>query len=275
MSWARGIKTGSPTVKAVLLAISNYADEEGICWPSQEQLADDTELSRHTIMRALDELEDRGALSRERRHRGDGSRTTDLIILDLNCTHLSSTELRSTEQRSSQQRSTQQQPKSHGATAVIEPSSEPSKDISRRAKVSKADEELAFEAWNDLAAVIGLPKAMRLNDPRRKALRLRLIECGGLDGWFAALEKIRGSPFLRGENDKGWQANFDFVLQASSFTRLMEGVYDRSKPQGSAVQRPNSRENNDRILARIVEEARLRENGESGEDVPDPDARAA
>lgn len=150
MAWARGIKTGSATVKSVLLAVANYADEEGVCWPSQEQLSEDTELSRHSVMRALDQLEDLGLVSRERRHRGDGSRTSDLIMLDL-----SRTELRSTEQCSSQQRSTQQQPKSHGATAepIIEPSitkntrgSRLSEDwVPSEASIAKAA-ELGFEA---------------------------------------------------------------------------------------------------------------------------------
>ena len=163
MAWARSIKTGSATVKSVLLAVANYADEEGICWPSQEQLADDTELSRHSIMRALDQLEDMGLMSRDRRHRKDGSRTSDLITRDLS----------STQQRSSEQRSTQQQPKSHGATAeqVIEPSI-PSP--SARASKSKGEEQLAFDAYNDLAAEAGLPKAQALNDQRKAKIRVRV-----------------------------------------------------------------------------------------------------
>lgn len=129
MAWARGIKTGSATVKSVLLAVANYADEEGICWPSQDQLAEDTELSRHSIMRAMDQLEDMGLVTRERRHRGDGSRTSDLIVLDLS----------RTEQRSTPQRSTQQQPKSQGATA--EPIIEPLLDKNKRGSRMRDDWE--------------------------------------------------------------------------------------------------------------------------------------
>jgi len=91
------------------------------------------------------------------------------------------------------------------------------------------DCEEAFSSWNSLASEINLPRAQRLTDPRRKALRQRLADCGGLGGWEFALGKIRGSPFLRGENKDGWRADFDFVLQAKSFTKLMEGSYD-AKP---------------------------------------------
>lgn len=264
MAWARGIKTGSATVKSVLLAVANYADEEGVCWPSQEQLSDDTELSRHSIMRALDQLEEQGLLSRERRHRGDGSRTSDLIILDLS----------RTEQRSSQQRSTQQQPKSHGATAepIIEPSL--SRNSAQRIK-RNSDEDAAVKAWNDLADELSLPKVQRMTETRRRRLVQRLRECGGLDGWAAALAKIRGSPLCRGEVGK-WRADFDFVLQESSFVKLMEGKYDdRSPGRHEANGRVNSRSENDRILADILAEAKRREDGEGDSGIPDTDARAA
>lgn len=263
MAWAREIKTGSATIKSVLLAVANYADEEGVCWPSQEQLAEDTELSRHSIMRALDQLEEMGLLSRERRHRGDGSRSSDLIMLDLS----------STVQRSTQQRSTQQQPKSQGATAepIIEPS------LSRNsARVKRgSDEDAAVRAWNDLADDLSLPKVQRMTETRRRKLAQRLRECGGLDGWTVALAKIRGSPLCRGDIGR-WRADFDFVLQESSFVKLMEGKYDdRSPGRHEANGSVNSRAENERILADILAEAKRREDGEGDSGLSDIDARAA
>ncbi|MGE0718530.1 MAG: hypothetical protein AB7P02_23990 [Alphaproteobacteria bacterium] len=92
--------------------------------------------------------------------------------------------------------------------------------------------EAAFAEWNALADEVDLPKAQVLTKPRRAALRQRLHEAGGIEGWRGAMARIRGSPFLRGENDRGWRADLDFVLQAKSFTRLLEGAYD-GKPGGS------------------------------------------
>jgi hypothetical protein len=87
----------------------------------------------------------------------------------------------------------------------------------------------AFDAWNDLARDIGLPIAQAFTARRQSALKARLAEVGGLDGWGTALAKIRGSPFLRGETSRdGWKADLDFLLQQKSFTKLMEGSYDRS-----------------------------------------------
>lgn len=83
MAWAIKQEVGNTTAKFVLLMVANYADEKGRAWPSQERLAEAIEGSRHTVMRALDFLEEAAFLTRIRRHREDGSRSTDVIHLDL------------------------------------------------------------------------------------------------------------------------------------------------------------------------------------------------
>ena len=91
--------------------------------------------------------------------------------------------------------------------------------------VEKSDITAAVEAWNELADRCGLARVQRLTDARRKQLRARLKDCGGLEGWHAALAKIEASPGLRGENERGWRVDFDFVVRESKFTKLMEGTY--------------------------------------------------
>ena len=36
---------------------------------------------------------------------------------------------------------------------------------------------------------------------------------------------IRCMAFLQGTNDRGWRADLDFLLQASRFTKVVEGTY--------------------------------------------------
>jgi hypothetical protein len=85
---------------------------------------------------------------------------------------------------------------------------------------------LAVGLWNDLAQDTGLPSVQVLSDERRGHLRKRLVDCGGIDGWSAAMAKVRDSPFLLGKNKDGWKADFDFLLRKSKFIKLMEGGYD-------------------------------------------------
>lgn len=86
--------------------------------------------------------------------------------------------------------------------------------------------EIAVSSWNNLAKECGLATVQKLTDARKSKLRARLKDCGGIDGWQAALKKVRGSPGLLGRASGDWKASFDFVLQECSFTKLMEGTYD-------------------------------------------------
>jgi hypothetical protein len=87
---------------------------------------------------------------------------------------------------------------------------------------SPTEIDLAFDAWDEMAAVSGLAKARVRSDARRK--RLGTV--------------IRASSFCRGESGSGtWRADLDFVLQAKSFGRILEGHYDdRPNARGSPPQ---------------------------------------
>ena len=86
-----------------------------------------------------------------------------------------------------------------------------------------------------MAGRCGLPLAQALTPARQASLRHRLQECGGLAGWQRAVEKLAASDFCRGQNEYGWKAGLDFVLQAKSFTRLLEGRYDNRTPPKASM----------------------------------------
>jgi hypothetical protein len=91
---------------------------------------------------------------------------------------------------------------------------------------------LAVTEWNTLAQRIGLPSVQRLTPQRKAKLSKRLSDAGGIEGWRLALAKLEANRWMHGDNDRGWKAGFDFLLQESSFTKLMEGAYDRSSSNG-------------------------------------------
>ena len=92
----------------------------------------------------------------------------------------------------------------------------------------------AVQAYNTLAERAGLAKVQNFTDARRRQLRRRLAECGGVEGWSAALVKVEASNFLTGGGRDGWRADFDFMLQAKSFTKILEGAYDDNPRRGGA-----------------------------------------
>lgn len=96
------------------------------------------------------------------------------------------------------------------------------------------DLEEAVQLWNLFADGVGLARVQRLTDTRRASLRKRLKEIGGLDGWRTALEYVGRSDFLLGRKPGSeWRADFDFLLQAKSMTKLMEGGFAPTRPGGS------------------------------------------
>lgn len=130
-------------------------------------------------------------------------------------------------------RTTKPKPKPYPET---NPEPEPEIDLARSAGADEAD--AALLAYNRVAEELDWPRAVRLTPARIAKLRERLIECGGIEGWTAAMARARASPFLRGESGRdkaheSWAPDLDFFLQQASFTKLMEGKYDeRTNAQG-------------------------------------------
>jgi Helix-turn-helix domain len=73
----------TPSEKLLLLTIANYADENGVSWPSQERLAVDTGMTARGVRGILARLEERGLIERQERRRQDGYRASDRIALCL------------------------------------------------------------------------------------------------------------------------------------------------------------------------------------------------
>lgn len=95
------------------------------------------------------------------------------------------------------------------------------------------------DAYHAAMAPAGCPRVAKITPPRKASALQRLKECGGIDGWRSAMARARASPFLTGASPSGWKADFDFLIQAKSFTKLLEGSYDARTPSGSSS-RPRS-----------------------------------
>lgn len=101
------------------------------------------------------------------------------------------------------------------------------KDISK--DISQKDPSLgkAIEIYREVLGSI-LPVPRKLTKSRKAKLTRRLEDLDGLDGWKQYCLRIRGSPFLCGDNDKGWKADIDFMLSEEKMNRTLEGKYDEA-----------------------------------------------
>lgn len=82
-----------------------------------------------------------------------------------------------------------------------------------------------IEAWQQRMVPQGFPAIRKITGQRDRMLTARLRD-STLDEWLEAMAAMERSAFCRGENDRGWRADFDFLLQPKSFTKLLEGAYD-------------------------------------------------
>ena len=93
-----------------------------------------------------------------------------------------------------------------------------------------------------------LPSIRTISDQRRKHLRARWKEEGNLDIFEYLFRKTIQSDFLTGDNDRGWQADFDWLIKnETNFNKVLEGRYDNSGKKN------NQTEQDDR-LARIYQQ---------------------
>lgn len=74
-------RVGSAATKAILFVLADYADSEWSSFASQKRIAAEAEVGERTVRRTLADLESKGILRRERRHRSDGTRTSDRLLL--------------------------------------------------------------------------------------------------------------------------------------------------------------------------------------------------
>lgn len=114
------------------------------------------------------------------------------------------------------------QRKDGGGNGKVEKSSNEDSSVSTDPPLT-VDE--IVDAWNQRMAPQGFPAVRRLTGTRRRQLQARMRE-NTIEDWQQAMAALERSAFCRGENDRGWRADFDFLLQPKSFTKLLEGAYD-------------------------------------------------
>lgn len=92
------------------------------------------------------------------------------------------------------------------------------------------DADRIMNAWNALEST-GITPIKSISGKRRDALRARIAE-HGIDAVIAAMDQVRTSEFLRGQNDRGWRITFDWFCKPTNFQKVAEGNYkDHGKPQ--------------------------------------------
>lgn len=119
--------------------------------------------------------------------------------------------------------------------------------VEEKPKREKASPTTPYEEiktlWNKTDH--SLPKVLVLSKARKSKMHLRFLEMGkDRDGGAMSVietvfKKVSESPFLKGENGRGWKASFDWVFEnGENWLKIYEGNYDERKGKGGTT-RPN------------------------------------
>lgn len=88
---------------------------------------------------------------------------------------------------------------------------------------------LLLEAWENNRA--SMPAVRSFTNQRLSKCNARLRAKGfSLEDFRAAVVKASTTPFLCGDNDRGWKASFDwFIENDTNYHKVLEGRYDRKE----------------------------------------------
>ena len=75
---------------------------------------------------------------------------------------------------------------------------------------------------------------------RKKQLADRWKKYGGIEAFRELFEKAEASDFLKGDNARGWTADFDWLIRPTNMSKVLEGKYDNDKLKGGQGHGDNS-----------------------------------
>lgn len=77
-----------------------------------------------------------------------------------------------------------------------------------------------------LSICVSYPTIKRIDGTRKTAVAARWRTYHSLDTFRELFRLAESSPFLKGENDRNWSADFDWMMKPTNFAKILEHKYD-------------------------------------------------
>ena len=103
-----------------------------------------------------------------------------------------------------------------------------SENSSTTEKVEKEFVDTVIKRWND----IGLNTVRNIKGKRLDSLHARIEEYSK-DDVLTVIENVKYSDFLKGNNNRNWTADIDWILKPNNFIKVLEGNYNKNKNQSN------------------------------------------
>lgn len=226
------------------IAISSLANQKGYCFASNNYLANSLGKSVGTIKRSMRHLEEKGFIRRNISKKDDNSSDRKIYI-----SYDEIFEKPDENELPPVQKWTEGGSKMDRGGSKNEPTPQakngPHNNISinninkiiKDNNSSKVEEEkynytLIAGKFIEEANKYELSTIIKLSDKRKAKLKARIDELGE-DKILEAIDKIKESSFLRGENDRHWKIDFDWLIaNDTNILKVLEDRYkDEEKPE--------------------------------------------
>lgn len=86
------------------------------------------------------------------------------------------------------------------------------------------------DMYNEIC--VSFPRLTVLSDRRKKAIKARL-NTYSVDQIKEVFTKAEASDFLKGKNNRNWQANFDWLINDTNMAKVLDGNYENKKKVGA------------------------------------------
>ncbi|BCR38578.1 TPA: helix-turn-helix domain-containing protein [Haemophilus influenzae] len=251
MVQAMNCEVGNPARKLVLLKLADNANDDGICFPSYQYIADKCEMSKRSAISHIDDLIKMGFVTKKARKNKDGS-SANLYLLHLEQgsekSALGGENISLGSEKSALGGSEKSAPiTSHSFNLSINRVSDDensanaertdeNKKTSKREKIS-VDYQGVMDAWNKVfngspihllktlsqerqKAILKVAKAM-LETPDVESCSVEVFT-GYFQDFLSQANSRANKFFFGGPNGDGWVAKFDYIMKPKTFLNTWE-----------------------------------------------------
>lgn len=95
----------------------------------------------------------------------------------------------------------------------------------------KTDYQQIVDLFNSICT--SLPSVRSLSDARKKAIKARLTTYT-VDDFRKCFENAESSSFLKGGNNRNWNATFDWLIKDQNMAKVLDGNYSDKKGKGQS-----------------------------------------
>lgn len=215
-----------------LLLKANYRDKEwhgtiikrGQLVTSLGHLSTETGLSYRNVRTCLDKLEKTGEIVRQ---------ATNKFTIITVCKYGKYQQAPADERQTTDKQTTnKRQPNDKQLTTTIDNKSIRDKDISSTdvedAAPSRVEIDLVavMDFFNRTMENASIPKIRTKIDGRRKEMLTARVREYGIDMVYEVITKAAASSFLNGGGNRGFVADFEWLMRPNNFPKVLEGNYD-------------------------------------------------